>query len=432
MANDGIVITEPISASDPYEVLGVSSRSSGWDIGYICSNVHGKINKWSRYKPVKYTSFAPLTEAQFKAANYGFITPSANRFPENIVNKTYEYSPPVKDTNPMRLTDFVGYINSERPPYLGMGEDLAINAVLDDSWEFKISSNIQSTNHLELDDFYSGLSDWYFCVAFKYIIDGTTYYNFKTTTNTIGEDNAQSITFTNSEEPFSLSNEQEVNYYLLFSNIQRLSTADALPSSYLFMPIPFETTEEAQGLMTVYDYIPITSSIVRISSYLKYEGLTMSLASNYIGQIPVGEEDNDLYYYGVNTNYYGLQIAVQMTNTSAEPITLLASRLYVRVTPTFGSGSSSYTSLCRAIYSTADPDTPLTSITIEPTTDNDDDNFLLEQTYIIDCPESMLSRTASGATTTPTTGQRMYVRIELLYKNMEEGVFLNELVRMRN
>ena len=53
-------------------------------IGYESHNVgtlysRPEINKWSKYKPVDYQSIAPLTDAQFKEANYGLtITNSTN------------------------------------------------------------------------------------------------------------------------------------------------------------------------------------------------------------------------------------------------------------------------------------------------------------------------------------------------------------------
>lgn len=41
--------------ADIAPVLGVGS----YDLGYLCSNAHGKINPWARYKPVRYESLAP-------------------------------------------------------------------------------------------------------------------------------------------------------------------------------------------------------------------------------------------------------------------------------------------------------------------------------------------------------------------------------------
>lgn len=50
MAHSNGKITAPVGIdADIAPVLGVSS----YDLGYLCSNAHGKINKWSKIKPVK-------------------------------------------------------------------------------------------------------------------------------------------------------------------------------------------------------------------------------------------------------------------------------------------------------------------------------------------------------------------------------------------
>lgn len=57
MGNSNGVITAPVSLhADVYPVLGISKVGDFYDVGYACSNVHGKINKWSLYKPVFYKS----------------------------------------------------------------------------------------------------------------------------------------------------------------------------------------------------------------------------------------------------------------------------------------------------------------------------------------------------------------------------------------
>lgn len=53
MGNSNGVITAPINVqTDVYKVLGISAQNGNYDIGYACSNAHGKINKWSKIKPV--------------------------------------------------------------------------------------------------------------------------------------------------------------------------------------------------------------------------------------------------------------------------------------------------------------------------------------------------------------------------------------------
>ena len=47
-------ITAPVGLdSDVYPTLGIGPTSDGYELGYACANTHGKINKWSKKKPVR-------------------------------------------------------------------------------------------------------------------------------------------------------------------------------------------------------------------------------------------------------------------------------------------------------------------------------------------------------------------------------------------
>ena len=101
MIKNGIIIA-PINAADPYRVLGIGQYNGWWDIGYICSNEHGKINMWSKYKPVNYNSKSELTEEEYAETNYGLTIPI---FTFNDWEK-WIYEPPV---DLYRLLDFQNY-----------------------------------------------------------------------------------------------------------------------------------------------------------------------------------------------------------------------------------------------------------------------------------------------------------------------------------
>ena len=56
MNNNGI-ISAPIGLQpDVYGVLGLVKTGTYYDVGYVCSNEHGRTNKWARYKPVRFNS----------------------------------------------------------------------------------------------------------------------------------------------------------------------------------------------------------------------------------------------------------------------------------------------------------------------------------------------------------------------------------------
>ena len=67
MSNSGGKITAPVSIEDVRTVLGVSS----YDLGTLCKNSNGKINKWSKYKPVR-QPFVVAPNSNWYKANDGF------------------------------------------------------------------------------------------------------------------------------------------------------------------------------------------------------------------------------------------------------------------------------------------------------------------------------------------------------------------------
>lgn len=115
------IITAPIAASDPYFVLGVGKTSTGYDVGYACSNKHGKINKYSKNKPYKSTKIEMLTSTDKVNLNYGMSTfnfslstlASADNLNGSFVWS--QWSAPTGGTECFRLSDFDGYNNNAIP-----------------------------------------------------------------------------------------------------------------------------------------------------------------------------------------------------------------------------------------------------------------------------------------------------------------------------
>lgn len=108
MAHSNGVITAPVGIdADIAPVLGVGS----YDLGYLCSNAHGKINKWSYIKPKE------ANTPDFNNANLpGLIYDS--------VNKTIVYDAP---KTWYRALDFDGYDHNAKPPTID--NELLLNPV---------------------------------------------------------------------------------------------------------------------------------------------------------------------------------------------------------------------------------------------------------------------------------------------------------------
>lgn len=121
-------ITTPMSVSDPYTCMGVTPTANGYDVGYVCSNAHGKVNKWSKNKPYDINKMAPLTDAEKKgtaAQNnagifFGLKVGSGGTDLTKLHEATYDYVGYPKGGNSVyRILDFDGYDHNAVPTING-------------------------------------------------------------------------------------------------------------------------------------------------------------------------------------------------------------------------------------------------------------------------------------------------------------------------
>lgn len=120
-------ITAPVSLhADVYSVLGISKSGTFYDLGYACGNSHGKINPWSKYKPVNYDGIDTSGKTWWKGrdGNCGINIHRLNNYQDavNYANGSmngWVYSAPSGGSNPYRLTDFVGYNHNAVAPVSG-------------------------------------------------------------------------------------------------------------------------------------------------------------------------------------------------------------------------------------------------------------------------------------------------------------------------
>src|SRR5690554_575181 len=94
------------------------------DVGQLC--IHPNVNKWSKWKPVRFNSVNPITQANLEAVNYGIAWNSYASI--DAVKLAYENSEAVLNYNkprgglynePYRLTDFINYEKTAIQPIAG-------------------------------------------------------------------------------------------------------------------------------------------------------------------------------------------------------------------------------------------------------------------------------------------------------------------------
>lgn len=173
-------ISKPVNVTDVGLTIGSGSRN----VGYLCSNKHGLINPWAKYKPVK-QNWSDHREGYWKAMDgqcgykitvYTSIGTTTSGFIKDLIDETnkWEYDPPIGNTTPFRLLDFDGYNhNSENP----VGEISGNTIYVDSSGACTIQydkiivkdDNLQPSDII-VDDI--ALSEWYLGVI---LIKGNTY-----------------------------------------------------------------------------------------------------------------------------------------------------------------------------------------------------------------------------------------------------------------
>lgn len=96
------------------------------DVGQLC--IHPSVNMWSKWKPVRFNSISPITQANLEAVNYGIAWNSYASI--DAVKSAYENNEAVLNYNkprgglynePYRLTDFINYEKTAIQPIAGAG-----------------------------------------------------------------------------------------------------------------------------------------------------------------------------------------------------------------------------------------------------------------------------------------------------------------------
>lgn len=168
------IISAPVSLRDPYTCMGVGKYNGQYDLGHVCSNKHGKTNKWSKFKPIRHHSLQELEDDAFETDNHygvdvydiygmridishnmigngwtqqGMVTNIAGdtegffyKFSKGMLSE-WEYLPPRGGAynEIYRQTDFIGYNHTSpspmpvaRPGVYQMSEAGAVNIHMDE------------------------------------------------------------------------------------------------------------------------------------------------------------------------------------------------------------------------------------------------------------------------------------------------------------
>lgn len=179
-------IFKPVDASDVMRCLGEDSL----DVGVLCRS--GKINKWSKHKPVRRSTPGVLTEEDFMGNYtgevYGLRMPSDLESLIDVLEMDYEYIRPTgRPDSLFRLRDFDGYDHYARPVVIGELIDASFVDV-DDTITISIDVDYLMNNTTGVDlastllhrpatpeEAVAALGNLYPCIIIKNLSNGRVY-----------------------------------------------------------------------------------------------------------------------------------------------------------------------------------------------------------------------------------------------------------------
>lgn len=136
----GKKISVPVTVSDVQNVLQTSDNT----VSALCTNRN--INKWSKNKPIKHSSYGPLTDSERVGEDrtegylYGVKCLALPNKLADLHQYTYEYKRPTGGlgVSPYRMRDFDGYDHNAAPTIEGWFADSA-NKDMDVNFPLKIN-----------------------------------------------------------------------------------------------------------------------------------------------------------------------------------------------------------------------------------------------------------------------------------------------------
>ena len=202
------------------------------DVGQLCT--HPNINKWSKWKPVKYNSVTPITQAQLASVNFGITPPTPSTDYTEVMDVKWGYQKPTGgSSSPYRLSDFRNY-NKTAEPIAHIEEEIYIDKSIITSREIALLMNISGTDFvIGLNDFIGDVGAYYYGAVIEERHNRYIITSDKTLAN-----GGYSFTLDFTQPPFDLLWENYTIRHLLISRPSTtIQTLGSFGAAY-YMPIP--------------------------------------------------------------------------------------------------------------------------------------------------------------------------------------------------
>ena len=202
------------------------------DVGQLC--IHPNINKWSKWKPVRFNSVNPITQAQLASINFGITPPAPSNDYTTVMNTKWGYSKPTGgSSSPYRLSDFRNY-DKTAGAIAYVEEEIYIDKSIITSREIALLMNISGTDFLiGLNDFIGDVGAYYYGAVIEERHNRYIITSDKTLAN-----GGYSFTLDFTQPPFDLLWENYTIRHLLISRPSTTIQTLANFGAALYMSIP--------------------------------------------------------------------------------------------------------------------------------------------------------------------------------------------------
>lgn len=284
--------TTNVSTTVVSQAIGVSTHN----VGALCTS--NKINKWSKYKPVNFSSINK-TENWYKSndLNCGlniniYTTINAMIADVRAGNTTWSYIPPSGGANsPYRLGDFAGYNHSAVQPF--NSNSLSVNYYKDIHTSIGVALDLTTVDNsnLSLNDIGS-LTSYYFAIAI--VSNGTNTGNWLGCSSNISNSgSAVSIPLSTFPE-----GKYDIVYFLAKTTKANLTDSE-VTNTFIPLPLNIQTINIYSSAFNVLIEATINGTTITYTLYIENNSSVSKTFTNCYIRARYGNKNiNDVMVIG--------------------------------------------------------------------------------------------------------------------------------------
>jgi len=294
--------TTGLTTSAVASAIGEASN----DVGALCTS--NKINKWSKWKPIRYNKLTGIVEQDLQDVNYGISKHTQTFTPSEVISYNFSYEKPRGGSNNefFRLGDFRGYNHNAVAPFIKQ-IPISFYPKFQNYVDIWIKQSESDLNATMLDDY----SDMYYAILF---FSDNVFIGYMTSTSKITSLNTR-IRF-GSEFPTNAT-----SFYVCAATEDSVGYSTTING--MLKALPYNLSSESGAAITSSNSFPGTISVI---------GINKTSSVNYT---PIGDLSSTNPFLLDDSGTVNLVVEIKPTvNINLHSLFF---KLYAR--PTFASGA---------------------------------------------------------------------------------------------